>query len=135
MLLLFFLLFFNKVFGTSALLLELDAVLYVLIFEQNTEELNQVEQEEKEYRNYYNNKETGAGLQIIKHLANARNAEGIFTHNFRFVYGKRVGRGVVITFGGEYKIAAAVIDFVNSMGIKHALAVDNGPVGDDVISS
>ena len=92
-----------------------------------------MEKEEKEDRDYDYNKESGACLEIIENFADTRNAERIFTDDFRFVYGKRVGRGVVITLGGEDKIAAAVINFVDSMRIENAFAINDGPVGDDVI--
>ena len=122
----------DQVLGTAALLLELDAVLHVLVLEQHPEELDQMEQEEQEHRNNNNDQEAGAGLQVVKHLTNTCHAEGILTDDLRLMDGQGVSRGVVITFGGEDQVAAAVVNFVDSMGIEHALAVDDGPISDDV---
>ena len=129
------LLFRNQIFCTAALLLVLNPVLHILVLKQHAEELNQMEQEEQEHRDNNDNQEAGTGLQVIKYLACTADAEGVFADNLRLVNSQSVSRTVVITLGGEDQITAAVINLFDSMGVQYPLAVDDGPVGNDIARS
>ena len=112
--------------------MELQPVLYALILKQRAEELHQVEQEERRHGNNDANQEALAGLQEIQGLAHAADAGGVLAHHLGLVDGKGVGDAVVFALGLEDQVVTAVINIVDGMGVEDPLAVDNGPVGDDV---
>ena len=90
-------------------------------------------QEKDRNGNHHHDQKARARLQIVKHFAKAADFGAfVLTDQLRFMHRQRVFNAVVITFCLEDKISAAVIDLRDSVRVETALAVDHGPVGDNI---